>query len=325
GEREQASTEPLPREVEIELTTDDPYPRAMLRPAGDRVDTRGPIEPAIVHRIVTEITRYDDALLTLGGFGDPLRHPQFAAILESIRSVRRDGRSLYGLAVRTRAADLTDEHIDAMISNEVDILNVTLEAWTPQLYGKLQSPDDPAAADLEAVLRKLDRLSDFRQQRKTVKPILVPEMTKAYDNVQELDAFHDGWLRRAGAVCISGYSHYARQCEDRSVIRMAPSTRVGCRRIHSRCLVLADGQVTLCDQDFNGRHAIGRLGDMAKRSAAVQHRLRGVHAGAYGLGMPPSLEQIWRSEAFERVREAHRQGRFDPTPLCAACEEWHRP
>ena len=300
NDHEATAVEPLPREVEIELTTDDPYPHALLRPRGRRVDTRGPIDPSVVQHIVREITRYDDSLLMLGGFGDPLRHPQFCEILESIRSAQRNGRALFGLAVRTSAADLVDKQIRAIVANNVDVLDVTLDAWSPELYGQLQSPRDPTAADLDAVIRRLDRLSELRQQCRSVRPVVVPEMTKARDNVHELDDFHDGWLRRQGAVVISGYSHYAGQCEDRSVICMAPSPRVVCRRSRSRCLILADGQVALCDQDFNGRHTIGRIGEQ-------------------------SLEEIWHGEALTRVREAHRQERFDLTPLCNACNEWHRP
>jgi hypothetical protein len=298
--RENAFIEPLPREVEIELTTDDPYPSAALRPRGACVENRGPIQPSIFQQVAGEVARYDDALVVLGGFGDPLRHPQFATILQSISHMRREGAGPYGVAVRTAAADLNDELIEVLLSNEVDVLSVILDAWSPGLYGRLQSPEDPSRASLEAVIKRLDSLSELREKRRTIKPILVPEMTKAAENVHELDDFHDGWLRRAGAVNVVGHSHYARQCEDHGVIPMAPSHRSSCRRIRSRCLILADGRLAMCDQDFNGRHAVGRIGE-------------------------ESFEDLWRNAAFETVREAHRSGRFDPTALCAACDEWHRP
>jgi radical SAM protein with 4Fe4S-binding SPASM domain len=298
--REAEGAEALPHEVEIELTTDDPYPDALLRPRGSRVERRGPIDPAIVRQIAAEVSRFDDALIVLGGFGDPLRHPQFASVLQAVGEGRSDGRGVYGLAVRTTAADLNNEHIEAVLSGGVDIVQVPLDAWTGDLYGRLQSPRDPPGAKLDEVLGRLDRLSAIRQERRSVRPIVLPEMTKSRDNVHELDDFHDGWLRRVGAVSITGYSHFGAQCEDRSVMAMAPSARGGCRRIRSRCLVLADGRVTMCDQDFQGRHALGRIGER-------------------------TLEDIWRSDEFERVRSAHRQGRFDPTPLCATCGEWHRP
>jgi spiro-SPASM protein len=302
-DRKATEVERLPREVEIELTTDDPYPDALLRPRGSRVDRRGPIDLERVEQIVREITHLDDALIVLGGFGDPLLHPRFVEILECIRvaaAPRGNGHALYGIAVRTSGVDLTDEHIDALITHEVDVLNVLLDAWTPALYSRVQSPGRPDEADLEVVVERLNRLAEVSRQRKSARPIVVPEMTKARENVDELDDFYDGWLRRVGAVVISGYSRYGGQCEDRIVFNMAPSSRVGCRRISSRCLVLADGRVAVCDQDFNGRHTVGQIGEQ-------------------------SLSELWRGAAFERVRDAHRQGRFDPTPLCAVCDEWHRP
>ena len=298
-DRSRRHVEPLPRELEIELTTEDPYPEALLRPLGERVGHRGPIEPGLVEQVISEVNRYDDALVVLGGFGDPLRHPQFSTILEAVCRNRGAGRGVYGLAVRTTAVDLTDDLIDALVTREVDVLNVTLDAWSAGLYGRLQSPNDPDAAKLETVLARLDRLAEVRQSRTSVRPIVVPEMTKARENVHELDDFHDGWLRRIGAVTISGAGHYAGQVEDHGVIRMTPPTRFGCRRIGSRCLVLADGRVAVCDQDFRGRHTVGRIGDQ-------------------------SLAEIWQGEALGHIREAHQNERYDPMPLCLACEEWHR-
>ncbi len=299
-DRSLAPSARLPREIEIELTTDDPYPDALLRPRGRRVRQRGPIDPGIVARVVSDMAQFDDALVVLGGFGDPLRHPRFASILEAVRSAPAPGNALYGLAIRTTGVDLSDEVIEALIAHEVDIVSVIFDALTPELYSGMQSPNEPAAAELRSVLARLDRFAQLRQEHKRVKPLILPEMTKARDNIHELDEFYDGWIRRIGAATISGYSHFAGQCEDRSVIRMAPATRFGCRRIQSRCMVLADGQVVMCDQDFQGLHPVGSLHEQ-------------------------SLEEIWESAGSERIRGAHRKGQFDPTPLCAACEEWHRP
>jgi len=95
-------------------------------------------------------------------------------------------------------------------------------------------------------------------------------------------------------------SHYAGQFPDQRVINMAPASRERCRRLRSRCLILADGSVTCCDQDYQGLHKLGSLHEA-------------------------SLQEIWQNAKFERLRTAHRTGNFEATTLCAACEEWHRP
>ena len=311
-ERDATHVESVPREVEIELTTDDPYPDALLRPRGARLGRTGAIDPGVVERIVECVSRYDDALIMLGGFGDPLRHPRFADVLRAVRGTTASGdddgrrsRGAYGLAVRSCGVDLSEAAIDAMIEYGVDVFSLTLDAWSPDLYRELQTPgaaaiDSPAAASLESVLAKLDLFTDARKRRGRVTPLLVPELTKALENVQELDDFFDGWIRRTGAVGVHGYNHYARGLVDRSVTPMAPAARTACRRIKTRCLVLADGSVTMCDQDYAGAHILGNVRDQ-------------------------SLAEIWQGADLARIRAAHESGAFNATPMCANCEEWHRP
>ncbi len=307
--REEDSIEGMPREVEIELTTEDPYPNAMLRPRGDRVPRRGPLDVSLVRRLAEELSAFDDSMVILGGFGEPLRHPPFRDVLAALRS-----HGVCGLGVRTAGVDLTDAAIEAMIEHRVDVLSVLLDAWSPRLYGELNDPHACAtgiplatgglpaiaSADLAHVRAAIDRVAAARADRRSACPIVVPEMTKAKQNVAELEAFYDGWLRSLGSVCIAGSSHYARQLDDHAVLKMAPMPRRACRRLRSRCLVLADGRVAACDQDFKGLHTVG---DMNKQS----------------------LAEIWHGAELRRLRDAHRSGDYNVTPLCAACDEWHRP
>lgn len=297
--RERGSTEPMPREVELELTTDDPFPETIVRARGVRVESRGPVSLETVKSVVQGLSDYDDALLVLGGFGDPLRHPDFANVLRTIRAANDDS-PLFGLAVRTSGVDLNDEVIAALIENRVDVVQIQLDAWTQETYAAVQAPGNSKPAALEAVLGRMQRLREARQAARQVTPLTLPDMTKAKANVGELDAFHDGWLKREGAVSISGFSHCAGQIEDVGVMNMAPSAREGCRRIRSRCVVLADGRMTLCDQDIYGKQSIGNV-------------------------QGSSLGDLWRAASFEKVRQAHRAGAFDVNPLCAACADWQRP
>lgn len=288
----------VPRDVEIELTTDDPFPRAVLHPRGDSVPRRGPIDLEVVRRVGTELSASDDSLVVLGGFGDPLRHPNFRDVLGALRPDSAPG--IFGLCIRTRAVDLSDDCIEAILDARVDVFNVILDAWSPDLFAKLAAQTSPDSASLEQVLARIDRLTKQREQRGVATPLVVPEFTKSRLNVHEMDDFFDGWLRRLGAAGIVGHSHRAGQFPDLSLLNMAPSPREACRRIQSRCLVLADGKVIACDQDFRGVHP---LGDLHSRS----------------------LAEIWTAPNLTNLRTAHRSLDLAAFPLCTACNEWHRP
>ena len=104
------------------------------------------------------------------------------------------------------AGDTRHAHAPAVV------LNVMLDAWTPALYARLQSPSDLRHADLDAVLEKLEALSRFRQKQTSVAPIVVPQMCKAKENLDEVDGFYDGWLRKTGTderagLPLSGHGH----------------------------------------------------------------------------------------------------------------------
>ncbi len=286
----------LPNEVEIELTTDDPYPLAVLHPRGNRVGRRESLPIEVVRKIASELGTLDDSLVVLGGFGDPLRHPRFPEVLRVLREA-----GVFGIAVRTTGVDLSDDLIEALLDHQADVLSVLMDGWAAETYAAMHAPDDPHRASLEHVRSRVDRLEVRKRERGCVAPIVVPEMVKAKSTLAEMPAFFDGWVRRLGTVNVAGFSHRARQMPDLAVMSTAPPSRDACRRLRSRLMVLADGSVVLCDQDFRSRMPVGNAGR-------------------------DELEAIWRGETMARVREGHGRGAAaEAGPLCGACEEWHRP
>ncbi|MFQ6048765.1 MAG: radical SAM protein, partial [Phycisphaerae bacterium] len=289
-ERQRGYVEPLPREVEIELTTEDQLPETTLRPRGSAVGKRGPIRLDLIDRLAGELGRLDDSLVVVGGFGEPLLHPALAEILGRLRQA-----GIYGLGLRTNGIGLDAAAIEAICQARVDVVTVLLDAATAETYRRVHGGDyfDQVQANIEALVKA-------RQDRSQAAPLIVPEMTKARDSLGDMEAFFDGWIRRLGWAVIDGYSHYAGQRPDRSVLKMAPPHRWACRRIFARCMVLADGRVLCCDRDFTGSHAVGSL-------------------------WRDSLAELWHGRAMQHLRTSHLQGRYDGLGLCGSCTDWHRP
>jgi hypothetical protein len=329
------SAEPIPTEIEIELTTDHPYvaqplsaigvaqppsaigvaqpPSAvnrenppLLHPRIPEIPARGPIRQSVIDAVIDAIKDYDDVRIVLGGFGEPCLHPAFPEICAALRR-----SAALAIAVRTSAL-LGGTKLQPLTQTRVQGLQLcpTIDRVDSALF---ETPIDAVEVILDAataqtysrvhgfdgfesVLARLERWIDRRIERQQVRPLIVPSFIKSVDNLDDMEAFFDTWQRRLGAALITGYSHCAGQRPDRAVTSMAPPRRTTCRRVFSRAHILADGRMTTCDQDFAGRQTLGVVGH-------------------------EPFESLWESAKLNQVRANDIAG----LSLCQSCDEWHRP
>ncbi len=279
---------PAPAEIEIELSTeDDANAASLLRPRGAAVGRRGPLDPRIIERICEWIGPYDDVRVVIGGFGEPARHPRFADIVRSLRA--SPARTI---AVRTSARRIDKASEEAMFVAPVDVIEIAIDAASRETYRRVSGVDA-----FDDVMATLERWAGRRAESGRVRPLLVPSMIKAQETLDEMESFFEAWQQRFGAVLVDGYSPCAGQRPDRRVTSMTPPRRGRCRRVFARAIILADGQMTTCDQDFAGRQCVGNV-------------------------LETNPASLWmESEALRAIRQ---QDAAAP-PLCAACTDWHRP
>lgn len=280
----------LPSEVEIELTTASPLPSSNLRPQGDVTHRAEPMTDAVFERVIRELAARDDIRVVLGGFGDPLLHPRW---MEYVAACRQQG--MFALAVRTYGVELPQPAIDCLLEHRVDVLNILLDAAQPETYCRSHGSDL-----LEQVHQNIGRLLESVRERQLARPLIVPELLKTAEAMDDIEPFYDYWINQVGTAVIAGPSHYACQWPDRAVMNMAPPTRSACSRLFNRCMVLSDGRITFCDQDFRGLHPVGQIPGQ-------------------------TLSEVWSSEYYRRVRDGHLRGNHAEMGLCQLCDEWHRP
>ena len=179
-----------------------------------------------------------------------------------------------------------------LFETPIDLVEVTLDAAGAETYARVNGLDA-----YETVVSRLERWISRRTTQQRVLPLIVPSMIKANETLDDLNSFVDRWQRRLGTLSVTGYSHHAGQRPDRAVLATAPPQRHVCRRVFARTLLLADGRLTTCDQDFAGRQSVGNLAET-------------------------SLRELWQDA---KVLQDIRKNTRGDAPLCASCEEWHRP
>lgn len=279
-----------PLEVELELTTDDPLPDSTLRPRGGRVPRRTLDDLDAVSRLAREIAQHDDALVCLGGHGDPLLHPGFA---EVVRRLHEAG--VFGISVATPLVRLPDAAFEALFEQRVDIVEVLLDASTAETYRRLHGGDEFAA-----VIANVERLLAARRDRQRPRPLVLCSLTRCAGNADELEAFYDHWTRAASGGVLRGYNEYCGGLPADALTASEPPVRGPCRRLARGLTLLADGTVPYCSQDFAG---VTRLGDWRRQP----------------------LAEIWAGDPLRALRADHSSLTLARHALCQRCREWFRP
>jgi radical SAM protein with 4Fe4S-binding SPASM domain len=238
------------------------------------------------YRIIDELgASADDARLSNAGVGDPLLSDNLLPIIERARKA--------GLAVHVET-DLIRGDVAGLARSDADVVTLHVPALTPQTYAMVMGAESHAV-----VIENVHTFVRERARRGRGVPILVPTFIKCRDNLGEMEAWYDQWLRAVGTAVVAGPSDHAGQIPDVAVADMAPPRRRPCGRLWSRLVVQSDGHVVACEQDFRGRNPLGNVDEM-------------------------TVGDIWRNR-LAALRADHRAGDVTAHPLCGACREWNRP
>lgn len=274
----------LPAELEIEITT-EPSLRIAGYPHGKIQHGRMSVNQ--FRQIVAGCQSYDDICLTLGGFGEPMAHPQLMDIIAIAKNA-----GIFAINIETDGRRLDDKMADMLLNSDVDVLSVFLDADSENLYRQVKGEGgfDELTARLEAFVEASNKVNG---------PQVVPHLVKTRQTMAEMERFYDRWLKTCGAAVIVGYNDFAGQIADQSVMNMCPPRRFPCRRLW-RCLtIFADGTATICPQDFKAAHSLGN---------------------AFTI----SVEDLWSGETINALRQAHLKNDYGINPLCTHCKEWPR-
>jgi hypothetical protein len=240
--------DPLPREIVVELTTRRES-KPVFSPVHAHEIDRAPMSVALAAKLFEQLAQADDARVTLAGVGDPLLHPQLIDIIDAAK--RSDVRAIH---VETDLLVTDSSVIDQLVDSHIDVVSIHLPAISQQTYRDVMGFDGYAT-----VLENIRRFVTRRHQQGRGVPLLVPVFTKLRQNVGEMEAWYDQWLKALGCAVITGPSDYGGLIDDRGVADMSPPVRRACARITSRLTILSDGRAVSCEQDLLGRQVVGDL------------------------------------------------------------------
>jgi hypothetical protein len=151
----------------------------------------------------------------------------------------------------------------------------------------------------DEVIENMRTLVKLRAAFRRGIPLVVPTFVKCPQNLGEMEAWYDQWIRAIGCAVITGPSNCAGQIPDHAVADMSPPKRRACARLSSRMTILSDGTFVQCEQDVLGTNPLGNIA-------------------------ADSVASVWQKK-IGALRIDHSAGRWSKYSLCNSCTEWHRP
>jgi spore coat polysaccharide biosynthesis protein SpsF (cytidylyltransferase family) len=285
----------LPQQVTLELTPRRQVSGPIVAQHHVTFD-RADMDTDLAERILVQLGEQEaagDVALMLGGLGDAMLHPQFEQLVRAARSA-----GVLGIGVQTDLLCEQDE-LAMLLELPLDLITVGLNADNAETYQQTMGVDS-----YKQVLGNLEWLFNQRvarsgnKNRSTSLPWIVPRLVKTEQTLEDMETFFERWMRISGHAIIEPAQCGCGLMPAQSPVPMEPPLRRTCRQLRRRMSILSNGQVALCDQDWQGR---GALGDAT------------IH----------SLIDIWRKVRVQV--DVHDEGRYAELTLCGDCVEWHRP
>ncbi len=245
-----------PQHVQLELCTGRQASGAVSAHHWGSIQ-RLPLTLRRAERLFAQLAESGDAVVTLGGVGEPLHHPEFDTI---IRMAKEAG--VRGVHVRTELL-APPSAIDRLLASPADVVSVDVQGVSPETYRSLMGVDRyvELLARLGQLLAGRRHVSGPQGREAIMLPWVCPRIQRRVESHEDIDPFFDHWSRLLGTALIEGPIPFD-PTDDRPADPLASArvpNRVAYRELHRRMTVLSDGSVPVSELDLFGERTVGSI------------------------------------------------------------------
>lgn len=208
-------------------------------------------------RIVEQVAESRDCVMTFGGAGDPMLHPDLVSF---IRLAKQGG--VRGVHLRTEL--LCDQAlIDAVCEAGVDVISVEIDADSAPVYQRMHGIDrfSRAFGNLQYLFNSRRIVAGQPGADAVATPWIVPRLQRRVESYEDIEPFFDRWQHFLGTPVLEGPPPADPTPEmpaDPLASARAPS-RVMFREMLRRMVVLSDGSVPLSELDLRGERIFAHV------------------------------------------------------------------
>jgi len=198
-------------------------------------------------KLINKIASFsEEAVISLSFYGDPLRHPYFVKMIETVLKY-----SALSLLIETDGVLLTEKlatEIYDVITNAKERQNnqipinwiIRLDSIDAKMYSKIHCIEDLEIA--EKLLKTAE--NSVKILKKFFPGAVYPQFVRMKDNEEQLESFYRKWKKdQSGELIIQKYDSLTGLLKDRCVADLEPLQRNMCWHLRRDMCILVDGMV----------------------------------------------------------------------------------
>jgi radical SAM protein with 4Fe4S-binding SPASM domain len=220
--------------------------------------------------------------------GEPLLDKKLAAKVAAlkVRGVKRVG-------ISTNAALLTVDKAEALLVAGIDEVLLSVDSLVPSVYEAIR-----VNLDFSKVMQNCLKFIEMRDKLGSSCQVWV-RMIRQESNYSEWPEFEKFWrarMRPSDRVDYRNLHNWGSQLVNFRPVVQA-DTEKPCVALWSLMVVFANGDVPMCNVDYNNRYPLGNVRES-------------------------SIAQLWRSQEQNRRRALHLDGNRAAITPCMSCTVW---
>ncbi|MFH0986887.1 MAG: radical SAM/SPASM domain-containing protein [Candidatus Micrarchaeota archaeon] len=231
--------------------------------------------------------------LTLNNMGEPLLNPNLS---EMIKYAKSKGVKV---GFSSNAVVLDEKNAKMLIEAGLDTLLISFDGLDAKTYESIR-----VGGKFEEVKKNVINFLKLRREMNSKNPHTIVQMIKMKKTEGGEEEYKKFW-EDAGAdiVLIKPFGTWGGQvkgvetlAKDEQKLFDPNRNRKPCQWLWRNMLVLNNGDVTVCCQDYNGKYVVGNM-------------------------MKNTLDEIWNGPKMQTIRKQHISGQFN-NGLCDNCRDW---
>lgn len=245
------------------------------------------LDPILHKKLIDEVAEASGGhckYLRYTSEGEPLLHPDF---IEMIGYAAKHAR--VSINVTTNGTFLTEKKAHALLDAGVDVLDISLDANTPETYALVRKNGD-LNITRPNVLRLMELVKSGGYKTRVVVSFVELPLNK-----HETTDFKKFWENKGADYVVIRRPHSSGGAKKELV--QVDKDRYPCPYPWERLTLAPDGFIHFCPQDW-------------------------VHGSVVCDFRTKTIKEIWQGEFMEKLREAHVQNDFSNHGFCGECPDW---